>query len=156
MVCEFSGCRTVTKGSHCLKGGSRENSFNNRDLITEPTGERILPKNFGVVERDDTSQGRRVVVISCGGFLDIVGVEGPETVDTDSGAVELVAGTVEVAHTDLVEVPRMVVVVEHTMVVHASGVIAASEILSVLPDAGHRRRCRRRRCPLNSIPPFSP
>ena len=75
-------------------------------------------------------------------------------VGIDGGAVELVAGTVEVAHADLAEVPRMVVIVEHTVVVHASDVIAASGVLSVLPDAGHHRRCRRRHCPSNSIPPF--
>ena len=63
---------------------------------------------------------------------------------------------VEVAHADLVEVSRTVVVVEHAVVVHASEVIAASGVLSILPDVGRRCRRRRRRCPLNSIPPFPP
>ena len=106
--------------------------------------------------RGDTDQRGKAFVTSCGGILDVVGAEGPEAVDVDGGAVELVAGMVEVAHADLAEVPRTVVVVEHTVVVHASGTIAASRILSVLPDAGHRRYCHRRHCPLNSIPPFSP
>ena len=77
VVCEFSGRRTVAKGSHRLKGGSRENFFNNKDLITETTSERVPPKNFGVVERGDIGQGGRVVVTSCGGILDVIGVEGP-------------------------------------------------------------------------------
>ena len=57
---------------------------------------------------------------------------------------------VEVAHADLAGVPRMVVIVEHAVVVHASGV------LPILPYAGRRCCRRRRRCPLNSIPPFPP
>ena len=65
-------------------------------------------------------------------------------------------GAVEVAHADLVEVPKMVVVGEHTVVVHASDIIAASGVLPVLPDTGHRCRCHRCRRPLNSIPPFPP
>ena len=132
------------------KRSPRKNSFNNRSLIAGAVGEVILPANFGAARRGDTGQEGRAVVISYGGILDAVGAEGPEAVGVDGGAVELVAGMVEVAHADLAEVPRMVVVVEHTMVVHTSGAIAASGVLSVLPDAG------RRRCPLNSIPPFSP
>ena len=156
MACKFSGCRTATKGSHSFEGGSRENSFNNRDLITEPAGERVLPENFEVVERGDTGQGGRVAVISCGGFFDVVGIEGPKVVGIDGGTVELVAEAVEVAHADLAKVPSTAVVGEHTVVVHASGIIAASRVLSVLPDTGHC--CRRCRCchPSNSIPPFSP
>ena len=95
----------------------------------------------------------RVVVISCGGFLDVVGVKGPEAVDIDDGIVELVAGAVEVAHADLAEVPRMVIVGENMVVVHASGITTATGVLLVLLEAS--RRCRRRR-PLSSIPPFSP
>ena len=84
-----------------------------------------------------------------------VGVEGPEAVGADSGTVELITGAVEVAHADLVRVPRMVVVGENTVVVHASGVTAATGILPVLLEAGRRCRRRRRRRPLSSIPPFS-
>ena len=107
----------------------------------------IPPESFGVVQQGDTSQGGRAVIISCGGSLDVVGVEGPEAVGTDGGAVELVAGMVEVAHADLAEVPRMVVVVEYTVVVHASNVIVAFGVLSIFPNADRRRHCRR--CPLD-------
>ena len=156
VACKFSGCQTATEGSHSFEGDSRKNSFNNRDLITKLAGECILPENFEVVEWGDTGQGGRVVVISCGGFLDVVGVEGPEAVGTDGGTVELVEGAMEVAHADLAKVPRMVVVGENTVVVHASGVIAASEVLPILPDARRRCSCRHCRHPLSSIPPFSP
>ena len=119
-------------------------------------GECVPLENFRVVERGDTDRGGRVVVISCGRFLDVVRVEGPEAVGTDGGAVELVVGMVKVVHVDLAEVPRMVVVVEHTVVVHASGVIAASGVLLIFLDTGRRCRCRHCHHPLNSIPPFSP
>ena len=55
-------------------------------------------------------------------------------------------GVVEVAHADLAEVPRMVVVGEHTVVVHASGVIAASGVLSIFSQY-------RSSLPLPSLPP---
>ena len=156
MVCEFSGCRTITKGSHRLEGGSRENFFNNRDLITEPTGEHILPKNFGVVERGDTDQGGRVVVISCGGFPDIVGVEGPEAVGVDGGAVELVAGTVEVAHADLAGAFWTAVTTEYSVMMHISGATVAPRVTPVLLETGLRRRCRCPYRPRESVPSFSP
>ena len=128
-ACEFFGCRTVTEGFHHLKGGSRENSFNNKGLIAGTTGEGIPPENFGVAERGDTDQGGRVVITSCGRILDVIGAEGPEVVSADGGVVELVAGMVEVAHADLTRIPRMVVVVEHMAVAHVSGAIAASGVI---------------------------
>lgn len=41
----------------------------------------------------------------------------------------------EVAHTDLSEVTRVVLVEQDAVVVHASGVAAATGVLPVLPDA---------------------
>ena len=86
-----------------FKGGPRKNSFNNRGLITGAVGEAILSVNFGVARWGDTGQEGRAVVISHDGILDAVGVERPEAVGVDGGAVELVAGTVEVTHADLAE-----------------------------------------------------
>ena len=86
---------------HRFKGGSMKNSFNNRGLITGATDKVILFENFGVARRGDTGQEGRAVVISHDGILDAVGAERPEVVGVDGGAVELVAGTVEVTHADL-------------------------------------------------------
>ena len=155
-VYEFFDRRTVAEGSCRLKGGSRENSFNNRGLITETTGEGVPPENFGVAERGDTDKGGRAVVTSHGGILDVVRAEGPEAVGTADGAVGLVAGMVEVAHADLARTPRTVVVVEHTVVAHISSAIAASGVTLVLLETGRRRRCRCLCCSLNSIPSFFP
>ena len=129
---------------------------NNRDLITGTTSECVPPENFGVAKRGDTDQEGRVVVTNCGGIFDVIGADGPEAVGADGGAVELVAGTVEVAHANLTGTPRMMVVVEHMAEAHVSGAIAASGVISVLLETGRRRRCRCLCCLLNSIPSFSP
>ena len=139
-----------------FKGGSRKNSFNNRGLITGAVGEVILPVNFGVARRGDTGQEGRAVVTSCGGILDVVGAEGPEVIDIDGGAVKLVAGTVEVAHADLAGTLRTVVVMEHSVMAHIFGAIAASGVTLVLLETGLHRRCRCPYCLLKSIPSFSP
>ena len=60
--------------------------------------------------------------------------ERPELVDVDDGAVELVAKLVKVPHTDFTEIPRMVLVEEDPVVVHASGVTATAGMLAVLAD----------------------
>ncbi|KAG6654967.1 hypothetical protein CIPAW_05G182800 [Carya illinoinensis] len=42
--------------------------------------------------------------------LDVLRDQGPELVDVDDGAVELVAELVEVSHTNLTEVPRVILI----------------------------------------------
>ena len=96
---------------HHFKGGSKKNSFNNRGLITGAVGEAILPANLGAVRRGDTGQEGRIAVLSHDGILDAVGAERPEAVGVDGGAVELVAGTVEVTHADLAGASRVAAVV---------------------------------------------
>ena len=124
--------------------------------MTETTGKGILPENFGVARRSDTSQEGRAVVASCGGILDVVGAEGPEAVGVDDGAGKLVAGMVEVAHADLAGTLWTVVVTEHLVMAHISGAAAASGVTPVLLEIGLHRRCRCPDCPLESIPSFSP
>ena len=137
------------------KGSPKKNFFNNRGLITGAVGEVILPTNFGVARRGDTGQEGRAAVISHDGILDAAGAEGPEAVDVNDGAVELVAGMVEVAHADLAGAFWVVAVVGHSEMRHVSGVATASEVTPVLLETG-LRYCRR--CPYRlrrSIPPFS-
>ena len=138
-----------------FKGGPRKNFFNNRGLITGAVGEVILPANFGVARRGDTGQEGRAVVISHDGILDAVGAERPEAVGVDGGAVELVAGMVEVTHADLAGASWVAAVVVHSEMRHISGVATAPEVAMVLLETG-LRYCRR--CPYRlrrSIPPFS-
>ena len=59
----------------------------------------------------------------------------PEPLDVDRRAGEPVAELVEVAHAHLAEVARVVLVEEDAVVVHATGVPAASRVLPVLADA---------------------
>ncbi|KAG8500153.1 hypothetical protein CXB51_004461 [Gossypium anomalum] len=58
----------------------------------------------------------------------------PELVDVDDGAMELVTEPVEVPHTNLTEITRMVFVEEDPVVMHASSVTATPGVLPVLPD----------------------
>ena len=152
---EFSGHQVAAEDPRRFKGGSRKNSFNNRGLITGAVGKGILPENFGVARRGDTGQEGRAVVTSCGGILDVVGAERSEAIGADGGAVKLIAGTMEVAHANLAGTLRTVVVMEHSVMAHISGAIAASGVTLVLLETGRRRRCRCLCCPLNSIPSFS-
>lgn len=61
-----------------------------------------------------------------------LGDQRPQLVDVDDGAMEFVHGLVEVSHTDLTEVPGMVLVEENAMVVHTSSITATSRMLAVL------------------------
>ncbi|CAN1137401.1 hypothetical protein LINPERPRIM_LOCUS22847, partial [Linum perenne] len=58
----------------------------------------------------------------------------PELVDVHDRAEEPVLQLVEVPHTDLTEVPWMVLVEEDPVVVHTSGVTSSSGMLAVLAD----------------------
>ena len=137
------------------RGSPRKNSFNNRGLITGAVGEAILHANLGAARRGDTGQKGRIVVTSHDGILDAIGAERPEAVGVDGGAVELVAGTVEVTHADLAGASRVAAVVVHSEMRHISGVPTAPEVATVLLETG-LRYCRR--CPYRlrrSIPPLS-
>ena len=60
--------------------------------------------------------------------------EGPDFVEVDGGAVELVHGLVEVPHTDLTEVTRVELIEHNSMVVLSTGVTATTRVLAVLAD----------------------
>jgi hypothetical protein len=81
---------------------------------------------------DIQERGRLLAV---GLLLDGLRHERPQLVHVHNRAVELIHGLVEVAHTDLAEVPWMVLVEENAVVVHTSGVTAPSRMLAVLADA---------------------
>ncbi|KAK2983338.1 hypothetical protein RJ640_016076 [Escallonia rubra] len=76
---------------------------------------------------DRNVAGRRLV-------LGLLREHRPEPLDVDHGAVELVAEAVEVAHADLAEVARVILVEENAVVVHATGVSAPAGMLTVLAD----------------------
>ena len=82
--------------------------------------------------------------------------EGPEAVGVDGGAVELVAGTMEVAHADLAGAFWVAAFVEHSEMEHISGVTAASKVTLALLETGLCHCCRCPYRPRESIPPFSP
>ena len=103
-------------------------SLNHDRLIL---GQHTFPENLKVPELSHVDHRRGILVGFC---LHVLGDERPELVDVDDGAVELVAELVEVPHTDFSKIPRVVLVEEDPVVVHASGVSATSRVLAVLTD----------------------
>jgi len=90
-----------------------------------------LAKYLEVTELSNINHGHSI--LGCLVF-DILGDHGPELVDVDDGTVELVAELVEVTHTNLTEVTRMVFVEEDPVVVHASCISTTSGMLPVLSN----------------------
>jgi hypothetical protein len=92
-------------------------------------GQQTLAEHLEVAElRDVENRG----LVSAGLSHLLGGYHRPEPLHVHRRAVEPVAELVEVTHTDLAEVPGMVLVEEDAVVVHASGVTATSRMLAVL------------------------
>nr|GMD81338.1 YGL102C-like protein [Ipomoea batatas] len=92
-----------------------------------------LTQNLKVPELGDVDHRGGVLVLGRL-FLNFRREQRPDLVDVDGGAEELVPQLVKIVHTHLPEVARMVFVEEDAVVVHASGVSAASWVLPVLAD----------------------
>ncbi|RUS33936.1 hypothetical protein BC938DRAFT_483179 [Jimgerdemannia flammicorona] len=75
-------------------------------------------------------------------FLDFIADQSPQLVEVDSRAVGGVARQVEVAHTDLTKVTRMVLIEVDAVVVLTTGKTATSGMFSVLAcdDSNVRRK----------------
>ena len=71
-----------------------------------------------------------VCILGAGG----IGDEGPDTIEVDDRAVELLVGLVEVSHTDLTEVTRVVLVEKNSVVMLTTGITTTTRVLSVLAD----------------------
>jgi hypothetical protein len=115
------------------------------DLLLSKLGEELrlhderlrrevaLPEHLEKPMLRDVQQRRRRIAAD---FLPhCLGHERPELVDVDERAEEFVLGLVEVPHSDLSEVSRMVFVEENSMVVQSSGVSSSSGMLSVFADS---------------------
>ncbi|EXB82531.1 hypothetical protein L484_027707 [Morus notabilis] len=89
-------------------------------------------QNLEVSELSDIDE--RDVVLG-GLVLDLLRNHGPELVDVDDRAVEFVTELVEIPHTDLAEVARVILVEEDSVVVHTTGVTATTGVLPVLADS---------------------
>ena len=93
--------------------------------------QRALAQNLEVAELSDVDERG---VIRRGFVLHILRHHGPQLVNVDDGAVELVAELVEVPHSDLPEVARVVLVEKDAVVMHTSSISATTGVLPVLAD----------------------
>lgn len=114
------------------------------DLLSGRLGEKLGLNDDGDLGKRTGSEDLEVAVlgnIDDGGLLlalEVLNVEsreGPETVEVDYGAVVLRILVVEVAHTDLTEVTRVILVEQGTEMVLTSGVTTTSWVLAVLSNA---------------------
>lgn len=99
--------------------------------------EHTVAEHLGEAEATDIDD-RDSVLLGIG--LSVVGAEllrheRPHAVDVHGRAVELLLRLVEVAHTNLTEVTRVVLVEVDAVVVLTTGVTATSRMLTVLTDA---------------------
>jgi hypothetical protein len=84
-----------------------------------------------VNDRDLVLGGISIGILSLGLLRD----QRPDRIQVDGRAEELVVGLVEVTHTDLAKVARVVLVHVDAVVVLTTGVTATTRVLAVLADA---------------------
>ncbi|CAL9016120.1 unnamed protein product [Prunus brigantina] len=97
--------------------------------------QRPLPQHLKVPKLRHVDQRHVVSFVRRRLVLRLLRHQRPELVDVDDGAVELVAELVEVAHADFTKIPRVVLVEQDPVVVHASGISTTTGMLPVLPDS---------------------
>ncbi|CAI0463485.1 unnamed protein product, partial [Linum tenue] len=90
-----------------------------------------LSEHLEVTKLSDINH-RRAILSSL--VLHLLRNHGPKLVDVDNRAEEPVLQLVEVPHTDLAEVARMVLVEQDPVVVHTSGVTATTRMLAMFAD----------------------
>ncbi len=96
-------------------------------------GEVALAQDLEVSELGDIDH-RGLSRALLGLLVDLSGDQGPELLHVDGGAVAQVLLLVESSHANLTEVTRVVLIHQDSVVVLATGVTAATRMLSVLAD----------------------
>ena len=96
-------------------------------------GKAALAEDLGVAEGEEVEDGDGVLLGAGNvGIAGLSGDEGPELVEVDDGLPEVVLLLVEVPHTNLTEVTRMVLVHVGTVVVLTTGKTTTTGVLAVL------------------------
>ena len=109
-----------------------EFGLDDHGLFGEETLAQHLVETSGtaVDDGDSVLGGIGLGVLLTGLFRD----EAPDTVEVDDGSPELVLSLVEVSHTDLTEVTRVVFVEVNSVVMLTTGITTTTRVLSVLAD----------------------
>lgn len=108
--------------------GHKLGLHHNRLILRQDT----LAQNLEITELRDINQWN---VVFGGLILHFLRDQGPDLVDVDNRAIELVAKLVEVTHTDFTEITRVILIEENPVVVHTSGVSPTTRMLSVFADS---------------------
>ena len=135
-MCINSRTRSLAREDACAAGLL--------DLLLRELGEELCLDDDGdvdlsvsekleVAEGDEVDDGGLAASV-LGGLVDALAGGVEDLVDVDGGAVAAVPQDVELAHTDLTEVTRMVLVHEDAVVVLTTGVTATTGMLAVLAD----------------------
>jgi hypothetical protein len=104
---------------------------NDRDLR-----DTALTKDLRVTEGKEIDNGGSVGLLAANvGVTLLGGDQAPELVEVDGRLPELLVGLVEVSHTNLTEVTRVVLVKVSTVVVLTTGHTATTGVLAVLANA---------------------
>merc|ERR1719253_1418277 len=96
-------------------------------------GQLAGAEDLEVPRLDDVDHGRLVLLVLVVRAV-LLRDEGPQRIEIDRRAVRVVLPLVEVAHADLTEVARVVLVEPDAVVVLAAGVATAGLVLAVLAD----------------------
>ena len=123
----FSITLTTTSSLDLLLSTTRDELGADNDGLL---GQATLGKNLveTVLKGIDDSDLLGVLVL----VADFLTNQGPDLVKVDNGTVELVVGLVEVSHTDLTEVTRMVLVHVDTVMMLTTSKTTTTRMLSVL------------------------
>jgi hypothetical protein len=98
-------------------------------------GDLAVPEELEVSLRDQVDHGGLAGLGGLGSLVHALPGDVEELVDVDGGGELPVLQLVELPHTDLTEVTRVILVEVDSVVVLPSGVTATSRMLAVLPDA---------------------
>jgi hypothetical protein len=112
------------------------------DLLLSTTRDELGADNDGLLGQATLGKNLVETVLKGIDDSDLLGVlvlvadfltnQGPDLVKVDNGTVELVVGLVEVSHTDLTEVTRMVLVHVDTVMMLTTSKTTTTRMLSVL------------------------
>jgi len=135
IICHLGGRHTGTSDilDLCLSSPREELGLNDNWLPGEATLAKHLEEaRLGDVDHRHVALGSDLLLRIL--LADSAGHEGPQAIHIHSGAVVVVLHFVEMAHTDLTEVARVVFVHDDAVVVLATSVTATTRMLAVLPD----------------------
>lgn len=94
--------------------------------------EDTITENLEETSLETVNDGDLAISTSLSLFTNSLREESGQSIDVDGGAVILVLGLVEVTHTELTEVTRVVLIHHGSVVVLTTGITTTTSVLTVL------------------------